>query len=98
MSDLEVHRYHVAGFDAALRSGHYRDVLLQVRVRAGGWRHLAELQIHAAPFLRVKQASGHGSYEIARALHAGDEAIVKHRGDPSKWALRRVHNHPEHCA
>ncbi|KAJ1446765.1 hypothetical protein M885DRAFT_545339 [Pelagophyceae sp. CCMP2097] len=80
------------GYDAALKAGGYRDMLLNVRIDVGGGDgHVAEVQIHLAPFLDIKQhQGGHACYEMSRSLRASDVDVWKVQGEPAQRDLDRV--------
>lgn len=60
-------------FDASRFTNGYRDVLLNLRFSTG---HVAELQLHIASFLRIKNGKGHVTYEAARSVHMFNPAFT----------------------
>ena len=62
-------------FDAARKSGGYRDIQLCVRLNSaeararGVHQHLAEVQLHLAPVIALKSDQGHANYVLRRNLN-----------------------------
>lgn len=63
-------------FDASQHAGGYRDVLLNLCLSGGDSPVVAELQLHLASFLKVKNDRGHVNYEAARNIHMFNSAFT----------------------
>eukprot|EP00301_Raphidiophrys_heterophryoidea_P005480 c12294_g2_i1.p1 GENE.c12294_g2_i1~~c12294_g2_i1.p1 ORF type:complete len:777 (-),score=233.49 c12294_g2_i1:135-2465(-) len=63
-------------FGAAIESGGYRDILMNVKLESG---HVCEVQVQIEGFLKLKAGGGHKIYSVARSLHLLDAELSQVR-------------------